>query len=225
MRSIFLALAMICLAVPAWSSVSAEPGVEAKRVSRPASLDDGFGVVVVSIRSEIYLDDPLHIYFVREGGDINRNEDVIWFERRQSFFAFGNDTVKYRVETYQLPAGTYRLAAHGMNCAKVPAEDERCLVDVTGLTGTVQLSRPSRGYGEEAPVFEVKAGSITYAGDFALTARNTVEWSEVPAPELARIRRKFRQLPLAPVPIVPEEFIREYGLFPREYDDDMNRRY
>lgn len=225
MRSISLALAMICLALPAWNSLSAQAGVEADRVSRPAALDDGLGVVVISIRSEIYLDDPLHVYFLREGGDVKRAEDVVWFERRQSFFAFSNDTVKYKIRAYQLPAGRYRLVAHGMNCAKVPAIDERCLIEVSGLTGTVELSRPSRGYGEEAPVFEVKSGAATYAGDYALTARNTVEWSEIPAAELARTRRQFGQLPNGPVPVIPESFIREYGLFPRTYEDDMNRRY
>lgn len=179
----------------------------------------------MSVRSELYLDEPLDIYFLREGGSVSNPADVVTFERRQGMLAFGNDTVKYKVRAYQLAPGTYRLVAHGMECPKVPAENERCLIDHTGLLGTEEISRPSRGYGENAPTFEVRAGSVTWAGDFALTARNTVEWSEVPRDVLDRSVRSFRRLPSAPPPVVPEEFKLIYGLHPRSYEDDRYRRY
>ncbi len=225
MRHYIFALIFAFAALPGWSAALADPGTSAERVSRASSVDNGYGAVTISIRSELYLDDPLYVYFLREGGSIANDADVIRFERRQGFFAFGNDTVSFQIRTFQLRPGTYRLIAHGMNCPKIPAEDERCLVDVPGIAGAQELSRPSRGYSEIAPTFEVVAGSMTYAGDFALTARNTVEWSEIPHGELSRTRRSFGRLPTAPEPVVPGEFRLKYGLNARTYEDDRNRRY
>jgi len=225
MRHYLFALIFAFAAFPDWNAALADPGTSAERVSRASSVDNGYGAVTISIRSELYLDDPLYVYFLREGGSIANDADVIRFERRQGFFAFGNDTVSFQIRTFQMRPGTYRLVAHGMNCPKIPAEDERCLVDVPGIAGAQELSRPSRGYSEIAPTFEVIAGSMTYAGDFALTARNTVEWSQIPYEELNRTRRSFGRLPAAPQPVVPGEFRLKYGLNARTYEDDRNRRY
>lgn len=226
MRSLLLVVLVICAAFPAWNGARAEgPGVEAERVTRASSLDAGHGVVVISIRSELYLEEPLDVFFLREGGVITNDSDVVKFGRKQGFFAFGNDTTGYQVRTFQLREGTYRLVAHGIDCPKVPEKNERCLVDRQGLTGQVAVSRPSRGYGEGAPTFEVRAGAITYAGDFALTARNTIEWSQIPLSELGQIRRRFGGLAQAPEPVVPGEFRLKYGLTPRGFDDDYGRRY
>ncbi len=225
MRSYFFAILFACLALPGWNVASAEPGTEVESVSRASAIDDGFGAVVISIRSEIYLDEPLHVFFLRDGGSIDNDADVVRFERKQSFFAFSNDTVEYKIRTYQLQPGTYRLVAHGMNCPKVPAIDERCLAEEPGIFGALELSRPSRGYPDIAPTFEIQAGSITHAGDFALTARNTIEWSEIPYEEMDRTRSRFGQLPNAPAPVVPGEYRLKYGLNPRSYGDDSRRRY
>ncbi|WP_156777203.1 hypothetical protein [Erythrobacter sp. NAP1] len=225
MRSILPIGLCLVLAMPAWEKLDAEPGVEAERVSRASALDDGFGAVVISIRSEIYLDEPLDVFFLREGGDVANDADVVRFERKQGLIAFGNDTLKYKVHAYQLRPGTYRLVGHGMECPKVPAEDERCLIDAPGLFGREEISRPSRGYGVIAPTFEVRAGAVTYAGDFALTSRNTIEWSEVPSEELRQTERRLARLARAPEPVIPDEFKLKYGLFPRSYEDDLNRRY
>lgn len=225
MRTILTALILACMTGLASLPALADPGMAAERVSRAGAVDDGHGAVIISIRSELYLDDPLQVYFLREGGSIANDRDVVRFERRQGFFAFGNDTVEYQIRAYQLAPGTYRLVAHGMNCPKVPAEDERCLIDVQGIAGAEVLSRPSRGYGEDAPSFEVRAGSLTDAGDFALTARNTIEWSPIPAHEIDRARRGFARLPMAPAPEVPEDFKLKYGLHARTFEDDRYRRY
>ncbi len=229
MRHFVIALLFAFAALPGWSILAADPGTAPERVSRASAIDNGYGAVTISIRSELYLDDPLHVFFLREGGNVANDADVVRFERRQGFFALGNDTVAYQIRTFQLRAGTYRLVAHGMNCPKIPAEDERCLVDVPGLGGLIggeqELSRPSRGYSDIAPSFEVVSGAMTYAGDFALTARNTVEWSEIPFGELDRIRSRFGRLPAAPEPVVPGEFRLKYGLNARTFEDDRNRRY
>jgi len=225
MRIGFIALLLVCLTLPSWSEALADPGTRAERVSRASSVDEGYGAVVISIRSELYLEDTLGVFFLREGGSITNDDDVIRFERRQGFLSFGNDTLGFKVRAFQLRAGTYRLVAHGVSCPKIPAEEERCLVDFNGLGGAQEISRPSRGYHQIAPTFEVNAGSVTYAGDFILTARNTIEWAELPVEEVERTRRRFSRMPNAPEPIIPGEFRLKYGLNARSLDDDWNRRY
>jgi len=201
-------------------------GVAAKKLSRASSLDEGNGALIISIRSEIYLDEPIDLFFLREGGDLNNEDDVIRLSRSQSPLAFTNSTVRYKLRSYQLEAGTYRLIAHGMECPKIPGEDERCLADINDLLlGEMTLGRPSRGYPEEAPRFEIRAGQVTIAGDFALTSRNTVEWSEIPADELGKATRRFKSLGRGPEPTIPEDFVREFGLFPRSFETDAFRRY
>ncbi|MEP1422184.1 MAG: hypothetical protein ABJK59_10485 [Erythrobacter sp.] len=225
----FLLALAIPGAGPGSGEVSAQseaaPAVEAQQVKRASAIDPGFGGVIISIRSELYLEEPLDVYFLREGGKIANPSDVFRFGRKQSFFAFGNSTVKYQVRAYQLPVGTYRMVAHGIDCPKIPAQDERCLIDRRGLTGTVEVSRPSRGYDAIAPTFEVREGTLTNAGDFALTARNTVEWSAIPPMELSKVGRRFRDLPSGPEPVIPEGFALKFGLFPRSFEDDRGRRY
>ena len=227
MRFVLLLAAAFALALPGWSGLAAEaPAVEAERIKRASAIDPGFGAVVISIRSELYLEEPLDVYFLREGGDVSNPNDVVSFGRKQSFFAFGNSTVKYDVRAYQLRAGTYRLVAHGIECPKIPAENERCLIDRPGfLVGSVEVSRPSRGYPEEAPSFEVREGQVTFAGDFALTSRNTIEWSVIPAGQMRKASRVVRGLNRGPEPKVPEDYKLKYGLFPRSYEDDRRRRY
>jgi len=225
MRSAILSLLLVCLALPGWSGVRADPGTEVDRVSRASAVDAGLGAVVISIRSELFLEDTLGVYFLREGGEVSNDADVVRFERRQGMLSFGNDTLRFKVRSYQLRPGTYRLVAHGVSCAKVPAENERCLVDFKGINGTEEISRPSRGYPEESPSFEVRAGEVTYAGDFILTARNTIEWAAIPADELRRTQRRFVNMRRAPEPVIPGEYRLLYGLTARSLEDDWNRRY
>ena len=170
MRSVFIAICFVLLAIPGWSAVHADPGTAPERVSRGSSLDEGMGAVVISIRSALYLEDRLDVFFLREGGEISNDADVVRFDRKQGMLALGNDTAGHKVRAYQLTPGTYRLVAHGVSCPKVPAENERCLVDASLLFGKEEISRPSRGYPDIAPSFEVRAGEVTFAGDFALTA-------------------------------------------------------
>ena len=225
MRLTIFVVLLASLSVPGWSAALADPGTEAERVSRASSVDAGHGAVVISIRSELYLEDTLGVYFLREGGEVTNDADVIRFERDQGMLSFGNDTLGFKVRSYQLRPGTYRLVAHGVSCAKVPAENERCLVDFKGIGGTEEISRPSRGYAGNVPSFEVRAGEVTYAGDFILTARNTVEWAAIPPDELRWSMRRFAEMPRAPEPIVPGDYVLVYGLQARSLEDDWNRRY
>lgn len=225
MRVVLSTLFLACLALVGAAPAMAEPGTKPERISRASALADGYGAVVISIRSEMYLDEPLHVYFLREGGDAANDADVIRFERKQGFFAFGNDTTKYKIRTFQLRPSTYRLLAHGIDCPTISSEEERCAVDVQVPGVRQELSRPSRGYGEVAPTFEVQAGAVTYAGDFALTARNSIEWSQIPYDKLGEARRRFGIMPRAEDPIVPGEFRLRYGLTPRSFEDDRRRRF
>lgn len=225
MRFAILSLLLACLALPGWSGVLADPGTEAERVSRASAIDAGQGAVVISVRSELFLEDTLGVYFLREGGEVSNDADVVRFERRQGMLSFGNDTLRFKVRAYQLRPGTYRLVAHGVSCAKVPAENERCLVDFKGINGTEEISRPSRGYPEGSPSFEVRPGAVTYAGDFILTARNTIEWAAIPPDELRRTQRRFANMRRAPEPVIPGEYRLVYGLTARSLEDDWNRRY
>lgn len=227
MRLVFCLWASFVLVFSGVSAQGADHlGTKVERLKRATSLEEGNGALVISIRSEIFLDEPLDLFFLREGGDVANEGDVIRLTRRQNQLAFTNSTTKYKVRAYQLEPGTYRLIAHGMDCPKIPAKDERCLSDVSGLLlGKMVLGRPSRGYGEDAPRFEIRAGQVTYAGDFALTSRNTVEWSEIPADEFGRSLRSVRGLARGPEPVVPENFELKFGLFPRSFETDAKRRY
>lgn len=221
MRALIAALLIIFAAAPAL----AEPGTAPERAGRASAVGQGQGAVVISVRSELFLEDTLQLYFLREGGDIANPSDVIRFGRKQGLLSLGNDTLNFQVRAYRLAPGTYRLIAHGVSCPKIPAENERCLVDWKGILGTEEVSRPSRGYPAIAPTFEVAAGSVTYAGDFVLTARNMVEWQEIPREELRRAERQFASLARAPDPIIPGEYRLKYALKARSLSDDYNRRY
>lgn len=232
LRPALLCAAQLCaalLALGAYGAASAmaegEPAREADRITRASALEAGHGAVILSVRSEIYLIAPLDVYFVREGGDIADPADVVRFSRSEGAFSLGNSTTKYKVRSYQLPAGRWRLAGHGVKCPKVPEPDERCLVDVKFAGIGETISFPSRGYGEDAPVIEVREGALTLAGDFALTARNTIEWSSIPPAQLEREARRFVDLPRGPEPQVGESFRLEYPLRPRSLSDDRGRRY
>ncbi|MEM1195893.1 MAG: hypothetical protein AAGH57_07290 [Pseudomonadota bacterium] len=227
-RPVLSGLALISLATGALSPspAQAEPGREPDRIARPSDLETGHGAVIISLRSELYLVAPLDLFLLREGGDLANPADVVQISRSESRLSFGgNSTTKYKVRAVQMPAGRYRLAGHGANCPKVPEPDERCLADVKFAGIGETISFPSRGYGEDAPVFEVQEGVLTIAGDFALTARNTIEWSVIPSEKLAKVVKKFADLPRAPNPTVPEAFNLKYPLRPRSMNDDRGRRY
>lgn len=217
-----IVFAALALSAPAQAGAT---GREPARLSRPAALDPGHGAVIVSVRSELYLLARLDVWFVREGGDVTNEADLIRFSRAEGALSLGNSTTRYKPLAFQLPAGRWRLAGHGVKCPKVPEPDERCLVDVNfaGIGETVSF--PSRGYGEDAPVFEVLDGALSVIGDFALTARNTIEWSPIPAGEVDRLAKRFSSLPRGPAPEVGKEFSLKYPLRPRSLSDDRGRRY
>jgi len=221
----FLFAILVILMPTALCAATPEVGRAAEAISKASALAPQHGALIISVRSELFLVAELDVYFVREGGDVSNDDDVFRFSRAQPTLALGNKTTKYKVRAYQLPAGRYRLAGHGAKCTKVPGPDERCLADISfaGIGETVSF--PSRGYDKGAPVIEVRAGELTVAGDFGLTARNTLEWSEIPADKLSRLARKFASLPPGPKPEIAEDYRLKYPLRPRSMADDRGRRY
>lgn len=180
------------------------------------------------MRSALYLAAPLSLFFVAIDEDGERKDDaeIVRFERREGRLSFGgNSTTRYKPAAFQLPAGRYRLAGHGAKCEKVPAPDERCLAEIrfAGIEETVSF--PSRGYGEDAPYFVIEAGSMTNAGDFGLTAQNSIEWSPIPPEHLERPMRRLSALPAGPRPAIEDDFLLKYPLRPRSLSDDRGRRY
>ena len=168
------------------------------------------GVVVVSVRSEKYLPGKLNVYFLREGGSIDNDDDVFRFSRKNGFMAVGNDTTDYAPKAFQLPPGRYSLVAHGVDCPGVPRPGQTCGQRMSfGGGGSVSVSRPSRGYASETPSFEVVAGELTNIGDFALTQANVIRWSAIPASEVAEVMEDFSSFPQTSTPVVPDEFVLE----------------
>ncbi|MEM6477092.1 MAG: hypothetical protein AAF687_13090 [Pseudomonadota bacterium] len=224
LRSFVTAILLVFAISP--TIANAEPGTAPQKVSKPAAVERGHGVVLVSVRSSIFLVDKLNVYFLREGGDIDNDADVIRFSRKQGFLAVGNDTTDYLVKAFQLPPGRYRLVAHGSNCPVVPKPTQTCGASVKVAGETVaRASQPSRGYAGETPAFEVQASRVTNAGDFALTAVNKIAWSKVPPKALEKMAKRFRAFEQGPNPQVPLSYHLTIPLQRRTAEQDIGRVY
>ena len=202
---------------------AAAAGIEKpKQVSAAKAVKPGQGVVVISIRSEIFLPDKLDVFFERQVETPGQPHLVVRFSRSQSMLAIGNDTTDYAVKSYALPAGRYRLVAHGVNCPGVPPPGMGCAIRVGAGP---MISRPSRGYAGETPSFVVEAGKLTMAGDFLLANSNQMLWSALPEANASAAKAKFAAMPDAAPPTVPEGFalnraVRGTGMF-----DNFGRKY
>lgn len=188
----------------------AEAGFEPREISRLSRLQEAEGVVIISIRSEQYLPADLDVFFLREGGSIANNRDVARFSRGQRMMDVNNDNTNFRPKSFRLVPGRYTLVAHGLNCPAVPSPGEVCTVRI-GTNG-VGMPRPTRAYEGEVPSFEVVAGQVTNAGDFALTRQNYIRWSSIPESDLAEIIPIFASLPSGPIAEVPEQFMLTHTL-------------
>ncbi|MFM5949785.1 MAG: hypothetical protein ACKOPM_11240 [Novosphingobium sp.] len=217
-KRLAIALALLAaIAAPAAAGVG-----KPKQVSAAKSVKPGQGVVAISIRSEIFLPDKLDVFFAREGEPSNQEPTVMRFSRSQSMLAIGNDTTDYAVKSYALPAGRYRLVAHGVNCPGVPPPGMGCAIRL-GYGPTI--SRPSRGYAGETPSFIVEAGKLTVAGDFLLANSNEMLWSALPDAKLDPVKDKFAALAIAAPPTIPKEFVLNRPVRPAGMFDNFGRKY
>lgn len=218
---IVVAAVLLCLSSSAFAA-----GTKPRQISSASSIKEGQGVVAISIRSEIFLPGMLDVYFLREGGSVDNNKDVVRFSRRQSMLAIRNDTTDYAVKTFSLPPGRYHLVAHGMDCPSVPPPGMTCAVtiSVNGMKGGT-ISRPSKGYSGETPAFDVEAGKLTLIGDLLLSEDNTLLWSTLPDAEIEQVKAKFGELSQAADPIVPEVFLLQREIRPSGMFQNMGREY
>jgi hypothetical protein len=214
MRLLMIALALSLTATAASAKIS-----KPKQVSTAKAVKAGTGVVVVSIRSEIFLPDKLDVFFRREGAE---GEDVVRISRSQSMMAIGNDTTDYAVKSYALAPGRYRLVAHGVNCPGVPPPGMGCAIRL-GYGPTI--SRPSRGYAGETPVFVVEGGKLTMVGDFLLASTNNMLWSALPETQTTQVKSKFAALPEASQPEIPQGFTLTRPVQPSGIFDNFGRQY
>jgi hypothetical protein len=216
-RSVLAFALLAALSTPATAAIE-----KPKQVSAAKSLKAGQGVVIISIRSEIFLPDKLDVFFAREGDAPGKEAMVVRFSRSQSMLAIGNDTTDYAVKSYALPAGRYRLVAHGVNCPGVPPPGMGCAIRI-GAGPTIP--RPSRGYSGETPSFVVEAGKLTVAGDFLLANSNQMLWSTLPDAKLDTAKSKFSALEIVAPPAVPEGFVLTRPVRPTGMFDNFGRKY
>jgi hypothetical protein len=129
-------------------------------ISSPNRLLRGeMGAVRLSVQSQVQLSGPLYIWFLREGGDPSRDADLLRFVRGQGVPLMGSNMVDSRAQIFAVRPGRYRLIAHSKSCSSLPPPNAICTA-----------GGPTERYEGETPVFEVRAGQVTDAGEFILEA-------------------------------------------------------
>ena len=219
-RLLLTAFTLAILAAP----VSAAPP-RPKKVTTERAVKQSFGVLAISIRSEIYLPDKLDVFFVRDGGDVRNDKDVFRVSRTQSLLAVDNDTGDFVTKSYLLAPGRYRLAGYGVNCPGVPPPGMVCAVTITmyGIRGA-PTARPSRGYTGETPSFEIEPGKLTVIGDLILTNENYMLWAPLPEAEVVKLRTAFPGLSSGSEPVIPEEFVLRRAFQPHGVLENFRRK-
>ena len=158
-NQILLALACLALAAPA-------NAVEPRSIASASRVKAGMGAVRLSIQSQTQHAGTLHVWFLREGGDLANKDDLLKFERKQGVPLMGLNMIDSSPKVFALPAGRYRLLAHGVKCPGLPPEGTICSI----TENWNHYLTPTRRYGFDAPAFEVAAGQLTDAGEFILEA-------------------------------------------------------
>lgn len=203
-----IAVSLVCaalLAVP----------VQAIRPRQLASADrlaSEMGAVRISIQSQVQLTGgSLFVWFLREGGDPANRDDLLRLERGPGVPLLGRNMVDPRFDVWVLPPGRYRLIAHSAGCSTLPPPNAIC-----------SNGSPTERYESEVPVFEVRAGQLTDAGEFILEApansligegtgvveaqRNPLTFRIRTRPGTAPIPSGFAALPSGPALEVPPGF-------------------
>lgn len=134
--------------------------VEPKKIRSPAKLKDGEGAVQLSVRTQTQATNTAIFYFIavdENGRDTNR---VIRFERGAGVPLMGSNMIDEKQQVYRVPAGRYRPIAFTVACDEMPTAPG--LVCSQGFGN----SYPTGFYPNGTPVFEVREGEFTRAGDF-----------------------------------------------------------
>lgn len=174
--------------------------VEPRKVASVKQVKPGTGAVRLAVRTQTQQAGTLHVWFLRDGGDPARSADVFKFERKQGVPLAGVNMVDLKPGMYALPAGRYRLLAHGVKCPGMPPEGTiACSVTQYGSS----FQTPAARYGADAPVFEVVAGRFTDAGDYILEVPPGVDVGEDTPAEVLRNVIVDMQIKVRPIAAPP----------------------
>lgn len=207
-----VALAVAAAAAPAQAK-------EPKPIASAKQVKPGMGAVRLSVQSQTQQAGTLHVWFLREGGDPGRSADLLKIERKTGVPLIGQNMIDSRPRIYAVPAGRYRLLAHGVKCPMVPPVGAyACSITEMGSHSIA----PAFRYGDPAPVFEVEEGKLTDAGEFILEAPagtpidedSALKYAQRSGPSfMVRVRpiaaavpKEFQSLEAGPAPVVPETF-------------------
>lgn len=212
LKSLALFSALLIIAAPAFA-------VEPRSISSPKQVKAGQGAVRLSVQSQAQQQGTLHVWFLREGGDPSASADVLKFERKQGVPIAGSNMMDSRPLVFSVPAGRYRLLAHGVKCPMQPGRGTLGC-SVTENWSTYETS--AAYYEGDVPRFEVASGKLTDAGEFILEAPPGSPISDENAldfawknPRLFKVRARpiaqplpsrFTALPAGPQATVPTEY-------------------
>lgn len=203
-----LLLALAALAAPALAR-EIEP-----RAARDArSLGTDRGVVILSLRSQMQLDGPLHVWFEAADDVARRSADHLRFERNQGVPIMGSNMIDRRAIAYAFPAGRWRLLANTVRCDSVPPPGSTCIGGLGGIY-------PTARYDGSSILLEVRPGAVLDAGELILefpagedltisfrqlwrSARAMrLKWRPLPQDVAARLAAPFAGLPAARIETV-----------------------
>jgi len=207
MRNSILA-GMACAALIHAPALAVEP----RKIATTQSLKQGMGAVRISIQSQVQLTHgTLFVWFLREGSDPSRYANQLRFERETGVPVMGSNMVDSKPLVFALQPGRYRFVAHGTGCSTLPPPNAICT-----------NGGPTERYEDETPVFEVKEGHLTDAGEFILEAPVGTDIGEGTGvreaqknPYTFRIRlrpsaqplpKAFASMPAGPAIEVPDRF-------------------
>lgn len=157
---------LFCLALIAASTAAA---IEPRQIASASRVKADNGAVRLSVQAQVQQMGTIHLWFLREGGDPARSQDVLKFERKQGVPLMGTNAIDSRPLVYSVPPGRYRLLAYGVACPMLPPPGTFACTQT--INGAPVGDMPARRYEGDVPMFEVTAGRLTDAGEFILEAR------------------------------------------------------
>ncbi len=163
-RAVLALLAMIAglaLSVPQSAAAQSRYSVsEPKKIKAPKQLKPGEGAVQLSVRTQKQFVETAIVYFVAVDAEGRDTDRVLRFERGAGVPVMGSNMIDEKQLTYRVPAGRYRPIAFTVACDAMPTSPG--LICSRGFGSAY----PTGFYPGGTPVFEVKAGEFTRAGDF-----------------------------------------------------------
>ncbi|MBV8686651.1 MAG: hypothetical protein JOZ90_12155 [Alphaproteobacteria bacterium] len=136
-------------------------------IASARELKPGEGAVRLSVQAQTQQWATLHVWFVRDGGDPSRPDDLWRIDRKTGVPIAGSNQIDPNPKVYALPPGRYRLLGYAVKCDSPPPEGT---IGCSVSQNYTHYEAPARRYGSEGPVIEVAAGRVTDAGEFIVEA-------------------------------------------------------